>query len=55
MEVDFPGIEEELELIFRWVPVSKLSEYALKPNFLKMSIQNMPLTVEYIKYNELGT
>lgn len=54
-EKDFPGIEEELDLIFRWVPVTKLSEYVLKPSFLVNGLQNMPLTTKYIKFNELCT
>ncbi|TCS35679.1 NUDIX hydrolase [Reinekea marinisedimentorum] len=53
-EVDFPGIEEELDLIYRWVPVNKLSEYVLKPSFLVEGIQSLPLTTEYIKFNELS-
>ncbi|WOD07811.1 NUDIX hydrolase [Marinomonas sp. GJ51-6] len=54
-ERDFSGIEEELDLIFRWVPVSKLSEYVVKPSFLVEGIQNLPITTKYIKFNELST
>ena len=53
-EVDFPGIEEEVDLVFRWVPVEKLNEYVLKPSFLINGIQNLPENIEYIKFNELG-
>jgi len=54
-EKDFPGIEEELDLIYRWVPVSKLSEYVVKPSFLVKGIQSLPTTTEYFKFNELRT
>ncbi|WP_347332989.1 NUDIX hydrolase [Marinimicrobium locisalis] len=54
-EKDFPGVEVDLDLIYRWVPVSKLSEYVIKPVFLIEGIKNMPSSVEYIKSNELGT
>jgi 8-oxo-dGTP pyrophosphatase MutT (NUDIX family) len=52
-ERDFPGIEAELDLIYRWVPLNKLSEYVLKPSFLIKGIENLPSTTEYIKFNEL--
>lgn len=54
-ERDFPGVEVDLDLIYRWVPISKLSEYVIKPRFLIEGIQNMPSSVEYIKFNELGS
>ncbi|MFQ3231776.1 NUDIX hydrolase [Reinekea sp.] len=54
-EVDFAGIEAEVNLLFRWVPVAKISDYVLKPSFLIKGIQNMPSSVEYIKFNELDT
>jgi 8-oxo-dGTP pyrophosphatase MutT (NUDIX family) len=52
-EIDFRGIEKELNLIFRWLPIPKLSEYVLKPDFLVDGVQNLPKSVEYIKCNEL--
>ncbi|OZG71846.1 NTP pyrophosphohydrolase [Hahella sp. CCB-MM4] len=54
-EVDFAGIEKDVDLIFRWVPIAKLGEYVLKPEFLIAGIQNLPTSVEYIKFNELGS
>lgn len=54
-EIDFSGIEEELDLIYRWVPVNKLPEYVLKPSFLVKGIQDLPPKIEYIKFNELST
>ena len=54
-ERDFPGIEVDLDLIYRWVPISKLSEYVIKPRFLIEGIQRMPSSAEYVKVNELGT
>lgn len=54
-EKDFEGIEEDVDLIFRWVPIGKLNEYVLKPSFLTIGIQNLPSKVEFIKFNELST
>lgn len=52
-EMDFPGIEKEIDLIFRWVPLTKLSDYNLRPNFLIDGVKNMPASIEYLKNNEL--
>ncbi|MDE1463903.1 NUDIX hydrolase [Spartinivicinus poritis] len=54
-ELDFSSIEENVELIFRWVPKSKLSAYFLKPSFLITGLQDLPESTEYIKINELPT
>ena len=52
-EVDFPGIEKEVDLLFRWVPIARLDEYSLMPGFLIAGIQHLPEKTEYIKLNEL--
>ena len=52
-EIDFLGIEEELDLIFRWIPLNKLSNYVVKPSFLVDGITHLPVTVEYKKINDL--
>lgn len=51
-ERDFLGIEAELDLVFRWVPVNKLPEYKLMPEFLVNSIQNIPEGIEYLSVRE---
>lgn len=52
-EIDFPGIEKEIDLLFRWMPIARLTEYALMPDFLISGIQHLPEKTEYIKLNEL--
>ena len=54
-ERNFKGIEEDMDLIFRWVLIRKLNEYVLKPSFLINGIKNLPSEVIYIKLNELCT
>jgi len=52
-EIDFPGIEDDEKLIFRWVPIDKVKTYVVKPSFLIDGIQKLPEQVQYIKFNEL--
>lgn len=52
-EVDFDGIETDIDLIFRWVPLSKLCDYTLKPSFLINAVQDLPTQTQYIKFNEM--
>ncbi len=52
-EVDFKGIEETVNLLFRWVPIEKLSHYNLKPEFLITQLGNIPNSIKHIKINDL--
>ena len=54
-ELDFKGIENDIDLIFRWVPIVALDRYVLKPGFLKSGIPSLPEAVEYIKINNLNS
>lgn len=53
-EADFPGIEVGLDLIYRWIPITELSNYVLKPSFLIEGIKNLPSTTLYLKLDELS-
>lgn len=51
-EIDFNGIEESVDLIFRWIPLSSLTRYDLKPSFLIDKLTNLPSSIESVKVNE---
>lgn len=53
-EIDFNGIESSVDLLFRWVPLSKLKSYNLKPEFLIERLVDIPESIEYIKVNEIN-
>lgn len=53
-EVDFDGIEESVDLIFRWVPLVKLNHYNLQPQFLIEGINNLPSSLEALEINEIN-
>ena len=52
-EVDFDGIEESVDLIFRWIPLAKLNHYNLQPKFLIEGLNNLPSSLEAIEINEI--
>lgn len=45
---EFTGTEEDKHLVYQWVPIEKLDEMLLQPNFLKSGIKNIPLHPEHI-------
>jgi len=53
-ETDFEGIEESVDLIFRWVPLSAIGGYNLYPKFLTEGLNNLPCSIQYLKINELN-
>lgn len=53
-EVDFLGIETDVYLIFRWIPLSEIDKYELYPKFLEGGLNNLPEVTEYIRINELN-
>ncbi len=52
-EIDFKGIEEDVHLIFRWIPLSKVSQYKLKPEFLIEKLTDLPESIEPLIINEI--
>lgn len=53
-EIDFKGIEESVNLLFRWVPLDSLRSYNLKPEFLFGKLTDLPNSIEYVRINELN-
>lgn len=53
-EIDFKCIEPATDLIFRWVPLSKVNSYNVKPGFLKERLVDVPESIEHIKINEIN-
>ena len=51
-EIDFDGIEKSVDLIFRWIPLSALTRYNLKPSFLIGKLTDLPNSIESVKVNE---
>ncbi len=47
----FYGIETDVDLEFKWYPLKKLSEIALKPDFLQSGLLDIPLETTFIKVN----
>lgn len=52
-EIDFEGIEKDVDLIFRWIPLSKISQYKLKPEFLIEKLIDLPESIALITINEI--
>lgn len=53
-ETDFEGVEESVDLIFRWVPLSNIAGYNLYPKFLKKGLNNLPSSAEHVQTNEIS-
>ncbi|EGQ8107466.1 TPA: NUDIX hydrolase [Vibrio parahaemolyticus] len=51
MDEVFRGIESEVDLEFKWYPLSKLPEVVLKPDFLQTGLLDIPSETKYIKVN----
>ncbi|ABC30557.1 NTP pyrophosphohydrolase including oxidative damage repair enzyme [Hahella chejuensis KCTC 2396] len=51
--VDFPGVEEDVDLIFRWFKLSELDSIELAPDFLKTRLRSLPEGVEFLTVNEI--
>lgn len=52
-EIDFPGIEDCVDLVFRWVPLAALKQYNLQPAFLIAGLTDLPDGIESIRINEI--
>ena len=52
-ELDFEGIERDNNLIFRWVPLAKISTYTLYPEFLVGGLNELPDTTVFLQLNEI--
>ena len=50
-EVDFEGIEENNNAVFRWVAIAKIGNYILYPKFLIHGLGNLPSATEYLQVN----
>lgn len=48
-----PGIEDDVDLEFRWFPLGQVSELDLKPQFLRNALLNIPTESQYLKVSEL--
>ncbi|MBY0597538.1 NUDIX hydrolase [Bacillus bingmayongensis] len=44
--------EDGRRYVFQWVPVERISEYNLKPDFLKDKVKDLPIHIEHIVRNE---
>jgi len=53
-EVDFNGIEDIDNILFRWVPLARSVKYYLKPSFLVRRLNDLPGKTEFIKVDELS-
>jgi len=54
---DFKGIEQSVDLIFRWVPVAEIPDYNLKPDFLSQALSvngpdELPDAIEHIQIDD---
>ncbi|ESP91448.1 MULTISPECIES: NUDIX hydrolase [Pseudoalteromonas] len=54
MKEVFCGIEEEVDLEFKWFSLTDLSSIELKPTFLQHGLVNLPMETKFIKVNELN-
>ncbi|MDC0435053.1 NUDIX domain-containing protein [bacterium] len=51
VEVDFEGIEENNNAVFRWVAIAKIGNYNLCPKFLIHGLGDLPSATEYLQVN----
>ncbi|UTF58613.1 NUDIX domain-containing protein [Gilvimarinus sp. DA14] len=51
-EVDFEGVEEDVNLVFRWVPLGSVGDYDLYPKFLVAGLKGLPDSVRHVIINE---
>lgn len=52
---DFAGIEETVNLVFRWIPLTELQQYNLQPAFLIERLTDLPTTTEALVIDEIHT
>ncbi|MDO3383479.1 NUDIX hydrolase [Gilvimarinus algae] len=50
----FHGVEADVNLEFKWFALSELSGLALKPEFLRSGLLELPAATKYIKVNEIA-
>jgi 8-oxo-dGTP pyrophosphatase MutT (NUDIX family) len=53
-EIDFKGIETSVNLLFRWIPLTGLGDYNLKPEFLVKKLSDIPKSIEFVRVNEIN-
>ncbi|TQV87196.1 NUDIX hydrolase [Aliikangiella coralliicola] len=52
-EQAFDGIESGLNLKYKWVALSRISEINLKPEFLKSRLFELPASIDFVQINEI--
>lgn len=53
-DAEFLGIEENVDLIFKWIDVGKLEEIEFEPKELKAKLKELPREMEFVKINRRG-
>lgn len=53
-EHDFKGIEISVNLVFRWVPLQKLNNYNLKPEFLINQVNDLPNSIQTLIIDDIN-
>lgn len=51
-EFDFKGREDDVDMLYRWAPLSRLNTYNIKPAFLIERLNNLPQHTEYVVVKE---
>ncbi|SPJ34339.1 hypothetical protein KSP9073_02373 [Kushneria phyllosphaerae] len=50
----FRGIEADVDLEFKWFPLSEIPGIDLKPDFLRTGLSDLPVETKYIKVSEIA-
>lgn len=48
----YPGIEDDVELIYQWFPIAQLEGERFFPSFLRTALQELPLTTQHVVHRD---
>lgn len=53
-DVSFSGIEKHVDVVFKWVPLSSLQDYDIRPGFLVTGLLTLPVTLQHLCANDIA-
>lgn len=48
IETEFSGIEKDKDVVFKWIDLSDLNNYSLKPDYVKNQVLNQTSNIQFL-------
>ncbi len=52
-QVEFAGIEEDKEIVYKWIDINEITSSPIKPDYLKEKLTNINDTFEFVEEEDL--